>query len=474
MIRLPTTLIQALSGATGFQPEAFYEAHLQPPPISVRLNPVKLTIPKGQQADPHTWMEDWVTDGPIPWCSHGWYLDQRPEFALEPLWHAGAFYVQEASSMLLCSAIKQWLKDKPILALDLCAAPGGKSTLLTDVLPEGSLLVANEVIGSRNHILQENLTKWGREAVLVTQNDPADFQAFPGMFDLVVVDAPCSGSGLWRKDPDAVTHWSVDAVEHCSLRQRRILQDIEPCLKPGGVLVYATCSYSKEENEHQMSALASSGTWTPLELEYPETWGLVASRTRDGQPLGYRCYPDRLKGEGFFFSGWIKRAGSGTKIKEHRYRGAIRRIGFPAEAASMVIADPALETFHVQDQLFLFPAVWESSLKLLASNLYVKQAGIRFGKPAKSGWIPEHALALSAFVRPEVPRLDLNLTEALAYLRRDSLSLESFPQGWALACYKSVPLGWIKGLQGRVNNYFPTTWRIRKSGDQDADASDLG
>lgn len=464
MSQLPTALLQALLEAPGFRPEAFRQVHLQAPPTSVRLNPLKLQMASGGSPDCRFWFPDWSLEGPVPWCSQAWYLAQRPEFPLEPLWHAGAFYVQEASSMLLAWALKTWLEDRPLLALDLCAAPGGKSTLLCDALPKGSLLLANELIGARNRVLQENLTKWGRAAVVISQNDPADFRSMQGLFDLIVVDAPCSGSGLLRKDPAAAAHWSAEAVAHCSLRQRRILNDISGCLKPEGVLVYATCSYSPEENEQLALELAASGDWTALDLELPDHWGVFASRTAEGRPLGLRCYPDRVRGEGFFFSGWRRGQGPSRLGQDKRLRSEIRRLPLSEQAASLVLKKPELACYKVRDQLFGFPAAWEDTLQLLASRLWIRQAGIRLGRPAKSAWIPEHALALSEWVHPEMPRLELSRTEALAYLRRETLHHEACPQGWALACYRGIALGWIKGVSGRINNYFPTEWRIRMSG----------
>ena len=185
----------------------------------------------------------------VPWCTHGIYLPERPVFALDPHWHAGAYYVQEASSMFLDHVVKQLFTHEPVRALDLCASPGGKSTLLCDALPSGSMLVSNEVIRSRVGTLRENITKWGHEQVVVSSADASAFAGLPSFFDLIVVDAPCSGSGLFRKDADAMDEWNPDNVALCAARQNRILDDVLPALQTGEVLVYSTCSFRKKKTK---------------------------------------------------------------------------------------------------------------------------------------------------------------------------------------------------------------------------------
>src|ERR1044071_5586576 len=186
----------------------------------------------------------------IPWTEYGHYLSQRPSFTFDPLFHAGCYYVQEASSMFLEQALKQTIDlSKPLRVLDLCAAPGGKSTHILSLISKDSLLVSNEVIRSRAKILKDNIVKWGYSNVVVTNNDPKDFQRLENHFDVIVVDAPCSGSGLFRREPEAIEEWSINNVQLCCQRQQRILADIIPALKGGGILIYSTCSYSPQEDE---------------------------------------------------------------------------------------------------------------------------------------------------------------------------------------------------------------------------------
>jgi NOL1/NOP2/sun family putative RNA methylase len=243
----------------------------------------------------------------VAWSSNGYYLKSRPSFTLDPMFHAGAYYVQEASSMFLEEALKQAVDlTQPLKVLDLCAAPGGKSTLTQSVISNSSLLVSNEVIKARVNVLAENITKWGSANVIVTNNDPKDFQRLPGYFDVVIVDAPCSGSGLFRKDPKAVDEWSEQNVQLCNQRQQRILADVLPALKPGGVLIYSTCSYSPEENEDICDWLMDNYSFENTRFTLNEELGIVETTSPNNKAVGYRFYPDKVKGEGLFIAAFKK------------------------------------------------------------------------------------------------------------------------------------------------------------------------
>src|SRR5579859_2899526 len=218
--------------------EKFLSAHHHPAPTSIRINSHKSNSKNHER---------------IPWTDFGYYLEQRPSFTLDPVFHGGAYYVQEASSMFLEQAVKQTVDlSQALQVLDLCAAPGGKSTHLLSLLNDQSLLVSNETIRSRATVLAENMQKWGHDNVVVTNNDPDDFRPLEGFFDLIVVDAPCSGEGLFRKDASAASEWSEEQVDLCALRQRRILNQVWPSLKANGILVYCTCTYNEKENEENL------------------------------------------------------------------------------------------------------------------------------------------------------------------------------------------------------------------------------
>jgi 16S rRNA C967 or C1407 C5-methylase (RsmB/RsmF family) len=298
---LPPSLIASLQHIPGFDEPAFRQVHAQVVPLtSIRINPAKMP------AD--LFSKHFGAATAVPWNSDGYYLKERPAFTLDPLLHAGAYYVQEASSMFVAEAMRQCCDlTQPIKVLDLCAAPGGKSTLLQSILPEGSLLVSNEVIKARVNILAENITKWGAPNVVVTNNDPQHFQRLPGFFDVIVVDAPCSGSGLFRRDPAAIGEWSENNVALCSQRQQRILADVLPALKEGGILIYATCSYSRQEDEDIIEWLADCEQMDSIALELQPQWGITQTGTRNA--AGYRFFPDKVQGEGFFIACFTKKKG---------------------------------------------------------------------------------------------------------------------------------------------------------------------
>lgn len=452
---IPPALLTSLQAAPGFAEAAFVQAHAAQAITSIRLNPAKPV--------------EGLLDGfgtavsPVPWNSHGYYLAERPVFTLDPLLHAGAYYVQEASSMFLQQAVVQCCpQGQPLRALDLCAAPGGKSTLLQSILPPGSLLVSNEVIKSRANILAENITKWGAANVVVTNNDPQHFARLSGFFDLIVVDAPCSGSGLFRRDAAAIDEWSPANVELCSQRQQRILADILPALQPGGTLIYATCSYSPQEDEGIMDWLMGQGGLEGQRITFDTNWGIV--ETESSGAYGYRFYPDKVQGEGFFIACFTKQGGP----TGNGYHGKPKKQDIPsrneAALAAQWLQNPSDFAFiKQQNDILAIPQPLMADLALLQSTLYLKKAGINMGQPVANGWVPSHELAISGLLPNTLSFVELDKTNALQYLRRDHFAIGDAPQlvgGWCLVRYLGLPLGWIKAMPGRVNNYYPKDWRI--------------
>ncbi|MCL7988383.1 RNA methyltransferase [Sphingobacterium sp. lm-10] len=447
---LPNELIKRLNEEPEFNMQAFLQVHENEQKISsIRINPAKLPDPESVLA---------ISER-VPWCDRGYFLEKRPVYTLDPLYHAGAYYSQEASSMFLAFATQSLQLDtKPLVALDLCAAPGGKSTLLQSYLSEDSLLVSNEIIKSRANILEENSVKWGGVNVVVTNNDPVSFGRLPGFFDLLVVDAPCSGSGMFRKDHDAIDEWSEANVKLCADRQRRILADTMTSLKTGGYLFYSTCSYSREENEEVVNWLIEEFELAPIPLEVPEEWGIIESRT-DGAP-GYRFYPHEVKGEGFFFAVLQKKGEQSTfskkKIKTEKNHA-------PKDELSKWINDEGLYGFLHHDQLHAFPKKFEIELEAMQKVLYLKNAGTRLGKWTGRELIPAHDLALSLRVRKDIAGITLDLDLALQFLRKENLDASintSGKTGWLLVRYQGINLGWIKALPNRINNYYPKELRI--------------
>jgi len=380
------------------------------------------------------------------------------------LLHAGAYYVQEASSMFLEQALKQTVDtSRALKVLDLCAAPGGKTTLLQSLISAESLLVSNEVIKARAAVLEENCVKWGGSNVVVTNADPATFAKLENFFDVIVIDAPCSGSGLLRREPEAIREWSEQNVQLCCQRQQRIVADVYPALKEGGVLIYSTCSYSKEEDETIADWLLSSFALESLPLQVEPTWGMVETQSDKHKAYGYRFFPDQVKGEGFFISCFRKQDGGPTSLKPPK-KSVIQKASKNETAVVQPWLQPGrlVQLWKQENSILAFPACLDNELLMIAGNVYVRRAGTDVGKIAGQDLIPDHALALSTLINHSIVAVSLKMEEAIQYLRKDEVSVASENKGWTLVRYDHFNLGWMKVLANRINNYYPAAWRILK------------
>lgn len=416
---------------------AFYESLRTPAPVSIRLNPFKSS---GQYED----------NEKIPWSEDGRYLNERPSFTLDPLFHAGCYYVQEASSQFLEQAFSKAILniDHPVV-LDLCAAPGGKSTHLLSMLNGKGVLISNEIISARNNILRENLIKWGKENVIVTQNDAQAFARLQNAFDVIVIDAPCSGEGLFRRDPDASNEWSVDAVNNCAIRQSDILQNVISALKPGGFLVYSTCTFEQCENEEQVSWLIDHG----FELMDINTYPGISTNG-----MGYAFYPHKIKGEGFFIA--LLRKTSGESNRSVRKPQSIKLHTPPKELEQYI----ELNDFSVEkkeNRIWLYNHAVKEFMQRHTAGLYIRNAGLFAGEYMRNDWIPSHDVAMYGELKSDLAKVDLSQADALSYLRGEAGFSVTAEKGWHLVSFKSIPLGWIKVIPGRFNNYYPKEWRIR-------------
>jgi NOL1/NOP2/sun family putative RNA methylase len=461
-LKVPPSLIDSLIGTAGFDQAAFEKVHQSGEQnTSIRFNqqkPVdKSTIFPVQNNN------EAVVISPVPWNACGCYLSVRPSFTADPLFHGGAYYVQEASSMFLEEALKQSIDlSKSIRVLDLCAAPGGKSTLLQSVIDDKSILVSNEVIKSRVTVLSENIAKWGAANVIVTNNDPKDFQRLPDYFDLIVVDAPCSGSGLFRKDPKAISEWSEQNVDLCSQRQQRILADILPSLKAGGTLIYSTCSYSPAEDEEICDWLIKHHPLSSIQFELKKEWNIIATSAPDSNAYGYRFYPNKLKGEGFFIAAFRKENPVGTDSRNLTAKVKSERL----TSKEIEVVKPWLRNgddfFYLkqQDEVIAMPLHMENDLAIIQSALYIKKAGVKLGVIIRNELIPAHELALSNSISPLITAVELDKSTALQYLRKQEISIPLTYKGWVLITYLQIRLGWVKVLPNRINNYYPKEWRI--------------
>ena len=404
------TYTSALFGAEMWQ--RFLSAFEGETLTSIRLNPWKLpSEPIFKNAQP------------VPWCKNGFWLNKRPNFTKDPLLHAGAYYVQEAGSMFLDQVLREHIKT-PVLALDLCAAPGGKSTLMRAVLPSGSMLVSNEVDRKRANILLENMQKQGHADVLITHNYPQDFNKTHWLFDLILVDAPCSGEGLFRRDKEAIKEWSLNNVLFCQKRQRQILSDIWPCLKEGGFLIYSTCTFNTRENEENVKFIKEELGAEILPVSIKPEWHITGSLLKDWQEPVYRFIPGTTKSEGLFMA-VLRKKGSASN-------SAI----LPQSARKHALANKLIHLLYDGKAL-----------------------------PEQKGKeeIPTAAQALSLnFPKDKYPRLNLTLEQAQHYLHREALILpKDTPKGFVIVCYQNQALGFVKNLGDRANNLYPKNWAIK-------------
>ncbi|TVR41126.1 MAG: hypothetical protein EA392_02280 [Cryomorphaceae bacterium] len=418
----------------------------QPAVTSIRRHPLK---PNSSQ----TALES------VPWCPHGYYLQERPNFSHDPLLYAGAYYVQEASSMLLWHVLEQLqLPKKNLRVLDLCAAPGGKSTLILDWLENKGMLVTNEVVAKRTRILSENMERWGYANRIVTQSEPEAFARSGAFFDLVVVDAPCSGEGMFRKEPDALAMWSESNVQHSHNRQCSILDSAARCVAPGGVLIYSTCTYNEKENEGSVKHLLETHQAQVISMDVPEKWGVTVG----GNPMtqGLRCFPHKVKGEGFFIAA-VQFPGEKQAPREQ----GKKRKNYPAlhPAIGPWLQNPGvIASLEHRGEHFIYPTAMHELVEELTKKIHVLSVGTKAGKLAGKELIPHHALALSLELRNDSASYQLNADEAAQYMARETLNNTGGLAGWCLMKHQGVALGWGKATGGIVKNKWPLRVVIRK------------
>lgn len=445
--KLPPELIRSLINQYHIEEEEFISSHTNGEKLtSIRLNPLKPT-------------DSFIHNEQVLWCENGRYLSERPSFIADPLFHAGCYYVQEASSMFLEQVLKYSLDlSEDLNILDQYAAPGGKSTLISSLISKNSLLLANESIKTKVSALIDNLSKWGPENTFISNNEPRDFKRLPGYFDAIVVDAPCSGSGIFRKNPAAINEWSESAVLLCSQRQQRILADTLPSLKENGILIYSTSSYSKKENEDIADWLCENFELESIRIPIDSNWGIVENQSDTYKCYGYRFYPHKVKGEGFFIAAFRKKSITASPQIKRAKENAINQKH--EEIISKWLNTDSIRLINHQDEYYAISPNHEADLQFLQSNLQLKKSGVRIGRIMGNDLVPNHELAMSLILSPDVFRVNLSPEQSIAYIKREDLKLESEHLGWALMCFENHPLGWAKLLGNRINNYFPKDIRI--------------
>lgn len=429
--------------------EALSQAMSQPSPTSIRLNPFKIkSLP--------------LSSSPIRWCDLGHYLGTRPIFGIDPLWHSGAYYVQEASSMILAQYLPL-LDSPPKIALDLCAAPGGKTTLLRSLLPMSCLLVANEPDKGRASILNENIARFGNDEIIVTNSYP-DLLRKAGMTcDLILVDAPCSGEGMFRKDPKTRSEWSLGSVSSCSQRQRDILDEAWRMLHPGGTLIYSTCTYNKDENEDQLTYLLEHydvSRVLSLDLQSPTLAG-VQKGLIEGV---YRLFPHHLEGEGLAIFA-VQKAGLSPSISPSAKKQKTRETKALSLPGLLKDALPSPQCIYLEGNEYIYLSSEGQQIRhaLSKSKVPILSGGTILGEMKGKDFIPHHSWSMSHQLacHAPYPRIEVDSDTALAYLRRESISTTVGYRGFECITYRGIPLGWVKNIGNRTNNLYPKDLMIR-------------
>lgn len=424
------------------------EALLSEPSVAIRINRRKGDADaKGTQ---------------VPWCPLGRYLDNRPSFTFDPTMHQGCYYVQDASSMFSWHAINHISSaiNRPVLFLDACAAPGGKTTAAIDALPDGSIVFANEYVPSRAVILRENLIKWGYDRCIVSRGDTSRIAKMGETFDIIAADVPCSGEGMMRKAPEAVAQWSMRLVEECAERQREIVDNLWLALRPGGYLIYSTCTFNRMENEDIVDYLCREYGAESVNLEVPAEWNIVSGI--DTPHHCYRFLPGRIRGEGLFMA-VLRKTGE-------LHDTPVRRKDRPAKGKSNPMEDKAKEWLSrntdwdistVGDRIMAMPKPSAPMLSSALRHLDIIHYGIQLATVKGKDIIPTQALAMSTSLRREAfPCHEVDYDTAISYLRHEAIELTDAPRGYVLLCYHDRPLGFVKNLGNRANNLYPAEWRI--------------
>jgi len=442
----PEGFVQRIQNQKHIDAVALLKALGEPLPVSIRINPSKWNmIPEDSEK--------------VPWCNNGYYLKTRPSFTLDPLFHSGCYYPQEASSMFLEQAISQTAGSlENIRVLDLCGAPGGKSSHLSDLIGPTSLLVSNDVIRSRAILLAETVTKWGSDNILVTQNDPSVFGRLTGYFDIILIDAPCSGEGMFRSSV-ALEEWSAENTAHCAERQKRILMDIWPALKENGILIYSTCTFNPGENEENIKWLTEKHEAESIRLNISDFAGITEIDFNGVR--GYGFYPDKIRGEGFFMSVIRKtEIQESIRVKSQR-KPELKPVKDDLAVALKWTEFPSDRILKWGDEVLSVPCEMDDYM-FLFQNLKIVKPGTKIFVLKGRDYLPSHEIALSTKLKTDsFPVDEIGLSEALSYLKRDNFSHNNQTKGWNIAAYKSINLGFFKNLGNRINNYFPVEWRIR-------------
>lgn len=418
--------------------------------VSIRINASKHV---GEVCESHR---------PVPWCREGATLLSRPQFTFDTDFQTGRYYVQDASSMFISYVIRKLVKSS-VRYLDLCAAPGGKTTAAISALPESSLVVANEIVPLRAKILKENVIKWGAPNCVVTHNRPSDFAPLRGFFDVIAADVPCSGEGMMRKDDTAVTQWSKKLVEECAERDCQIIDDIWQSLRPGGLLIYSTCTYNRKENEDIVDWIIEKYGAESVDVNPDAEWRIMGAIGSESKC--YRFMQHRIDGEGLFMSVLRKPCATdaaGPKLKMKKPKGA-KPMDVPLQVKQWVREAGSYDFSVDGDELMAVHKMLSADVSLIRGCMKVLHYGVTLGVMKGKSIVPSHALALSSVLADGVfPCVDVDYATAIAYMRGESVQIDA-PKGYTLLRHAGALLGFVNNLGNRANNLYPKEWRIRST-----------
>lgn len=451
MTGLPPEFVAELRRTRGEEDAAALVSALgDEPPVSVRLNPAK----GGTRID----------GAPVPWSRWGYYLAERPRFTLDTAFHAGAYYVQEAGSQFV-EYLLRGAGVEGARILDMCAAPGGKTTIYSTLVGEKGLVVANEYVRSRVGVLADNVRRWGVGNVVVTGEDSRRFADLGGWFDVVAVDAPCSGEGMFRKDPASRGEWSPAAVAACAARQTEILRNAWMALRPGGVLIYSTCTFNTTENEGVLERFLSEAGHETVPfgaVEVDAGWGIECSDV--GPFRTFRFMPHRTRSEGFFAAVAAKEADADAGKRSLKPRRSVMNDAAPAERRELsrwVKGAEDMRFASIGGTLYGYHAARYDDVRMLSQSLAAVYSGVEMGKIYGGALKPEWALSqYCGLDRSAVANAEIPEDEALDYLRKAPLRAGAFAEGLNLVLCGGLPLGFLKRIGNRCNNMYPNSLRI--------------
>ena len=474
---LSPAFLERMQKMLGDEYEDFIKSYEAPRTYGLRVNTAKISCEEFEKIVPFP-----VT--PIPWIPNGYFYpgDVRPSFC--PLYQAGLYYLQEPSAMTPASCLPVTPGEN---ILDLCAAPGGKATALGAMLNGSGLLVANDISSSRTRALLRNIELFGIANAFVTNETPAHLKdRFPEFFHKILLDAPCSGEGMFRKDPVAVEEWSPENVEICWQRQRRIIADIWDALKPGGILIYSTCTFNTKEDEENARWIQQEYGGEPLTVQVQENWNITGDllsdkgdHSKSSIPV-YHFFPHKTKGEGFFLVAFRKPETEeeipvSSSAKEKAFKKKDKKgtaASSPVSKEYLNMAKSWLNDENSDKYILLaegtniraFSQYYTNELATMKQSLKIVSAGIEIGEVKGKDLIPNHALAMctSLLCREAFATEEISYEQAITYLRKEAITLPvTAPRGYVLLTYRHIPLGFVKNIGNRANNLYPQEWRIR-------------